>query len=553
MKTDLLLGSRAFQAVRAGMEDFAKAAERSLGPCGRTIIMEHVGKLVPNVVKDGITLARNLEYREPWKNVGLRILVRAAREIDQDFSDGICTLALVVTSMLREIARATATGIPINPILEGLQKGAEETAAALRAWMRPLEEGDLPRILPSAVAEEKDLVGLVCQAFAKVGTGGKVSAEIGNRFEDELALVAAARYDRGYLSTAFLTDRDARVVELENPLLLLTDLVLDEFEALVPALNIAVERKRPIVLIAAGFEESVRTALIMNQVRGRIRCTAGVAPAFGDTRSDFVGDLAALTGGRAFLEARGDALHSIQYSDFGECERLKMTEDSTDIVAGRGSEESKKRRAEQIRAQLAFESGRSKSFMTQMGLRETAEDRIGLLQGLRAEIGVGGADDVLRKYRLTFAKKAIGLSHCLLRGGAVPGGGAAFAAAALHLQELADRLSDPGFCAGLRALAAGLLAPRTAIFRNRGVRSPQEAALAFDRKNPWTAREVNGDRPIDLWQAGIADPHDLAARIVEVAASSARLLCRTGAVIVRQEEEIDFSDEEAAATREVMR
>ncbi|MGD9895687.1 MAG: TCP-1/cpn60 chaperonin family protein [Candidatus Methylacidiphilaceae bacterium] len=553
MKTHLLSGFKAFEAIRTGMEDFAKTAERSLGPCGRSTLIEHVGKLVPNVVKDGITLARSLEYREREKNVGLRILVRAARDLDEEFSDGVCTLVVVLASLLREIARATASGIPIDPILEGLRNGAEETSALLQTWMRPVEESDLPRLLPSAVAGESNLVGLVCKAFDKVGVDGNVSAEIGNRFEDEVEIIAAARYDRGFLSSAFLTDREALLVDLENPLLLLTDLVLDDFEALVPALNLAAERKRAIAIIAAGFAENVRTALIINHLRGRVRCTAGLAPAFGDTRSDFVGDLAAVTGGRAFLEARGDALRSIQFSDFGECERLKMTEDTTEIVGGRGSEETKKRRAEQIRAQLAFESSRSKSFMTHMGLRESAEDRIGLLQGLRAELRVGGVDDVARKYRLTFAKKAVGVSQSLLRGGAVPGAGAAFTAAALHLQELADRSSDLGFCSGLQAMAAGLLAPRVAIFRNRGVRAPQEAALALDRKNPWIARELKGDRPIDLWQAGIADPHGLAARIVEVAASNAKLLCRTGAVIVRRDEEIDFSDEEAAATREAMR
>lgn len=553
MKTDLLFGSRAFHTLRAGMEDFAKAAQRSLGPCGRTTLIEHVGKLVPNVVKDGITLARNLEYPEREKNVGLRILVRAARDIDQEFSDGVSTLVVVLAVLLREIARATATGIPIPPILDGLQKGAEETVKVLQSCLRPVEDRDLARLLPSVVAAEEGLVRLICRAFGEVGADGNVSAEIGNRMEDELELVAAARYDRGYLSTAFLTDRDAMVVDLQNPLLLLTDLVLDDFEALVPALNLAAERKRPIVVIAGGFEEGVRTPLILNHVRGRVRVAAGLAPAFGDTRSDFVGDLAALTGGRAFFEARGDALSTIHFSDFGECERLKMTADSTDIIGGRGSEETKKRRAEQIRAQLAFEASRTKSFMTQMGLRETAEDRIGLLQGLRAEIGVGGADDLIRKYRLTFAKKAIGLSQSFLRAGAIPGGGAAFAAAALRLQELADQSSNLGFSAGLQAMSAGLLAPRVAIFRNRGIRAPWEAALAIERKNPWRAREVNSDRPVDLWEAGIADPHDLAARIVEVAASNARLLCRTGALIVRQEEEIDFSDEEAAATREKMR
>ncbi|WP_282639105.1 TCP-1/cpn60 chaperonin family protein [Xanthobacter autotrophicus] len=534
------------------MGDLAKAAASSLGPCGRTVLIEHVGKLTPNVVKDGSAICRAIEYREPEKEVGRKLLALLGKEIERDFGDGVSGTLVATAAVLEAVVRALAAYVEPKSIVEGLRLGVEDARAALEDLRRPVTVDRIRRILPNAVFSEGAIAVLVSDAFREVGAEGDVRAEIADTIEDSLEIVQGARYEKGYLSSAFVTDKRSMRVEFDAPLVLLTDRVLDDFGAIAPALAVAAEKERPIVVVAGGFDENVRAGLIMNNARGRVRCAAVQAPAYGETLSDFVADLAVLTGARAFLEGRGDSLATLVAGDLGGCERIFIDERSTLIRGGQGSEEALRQRIHEVRAQLAFHEHKTKSFTSKMGLQETAGDRIRFLQGKYAEISIGGRNDLTIKYRLALANKAIGVTRVLLRGGAVPGGGTGLSVAARRLRDRARISVDPGVKSGLLALAEGLAKPQKVILRNAGGETAGGESLGRWSGLPWAGIDATTGNEVDLWAAGIADPFELAIKVVDCAASLAEMICRTGALLVKSPVDIGFSPEEAAATREVM-
>lgn len=552
MSSFVLFDSAAQRAILRGMSDLAKVAACSLGPCGRPALVEHVGKLTPNIVKDGAAICRAIEYREPEKDVGRKLLALLGKDIETEFGDGVSGALVVTATVLRAVVRALGAQLEPKSIVEGLRLGAKEARAEIEGQRRVVSVDRIGTILPNAVFTEEAIAALVSDAFREVGAEGDVRAEIGEAVEDSFEIVRGARYEKGFLSSAFVTDKATMRVEFDDPLILLTDCVLDDFEVIAPALAAAAASGRPIVVVAGGFDDGVRSGLVMNNIRGRVRCAAVQAPAYGETLSDFVGDLAILTRARAFLEGRCDSLSTLIAEDLGGCDRIIIDERSTLIVGGRGSDDARLQRMDEVRAQSAFHGAKTKSFTSKMGLQGTAEDRIKLLQGKYAEISVGGRTDVMMKYRLVFANKAIGVTRALLRSGAIPGGGAGLALAAQRLRERARAQIDLGLNSGLAALAEGLAAPQRAILRNARGEAAMRAALDRPSDGPWTGIDATTGEDVDLWAAGIADPYEVAIKVLESAASLAELICQTGALLVKTTEDIKFSPEEAAATREVM-
>lgn len=548
MHSDVIGKDQAYSALVAGMATLGRVARTMIGPCGRPALLEHVGKLTPVLAKDGRTIARALSDRHKMLNVGLKLLVQASRAVDDRLADGSSTAIIVTQTMAREVERALGAGLDATDIVQGLKEASVAVSEALIGLTLPANPDDLRNIALSASNYDASIGALVSEAFSRVGEGGNVRAEFGEGAEDSLEVIEGARFERGLLSQAFATNKDLGSLILDAPLFLLTDQIIESFEELLPAIEAAQSAGRPLVVIAEKLDGSVIAALVMNHVRGKLRCAAIDAPLLGDSRSDALEDLAIITGAKPYLQRWGSDLATIKLEHLGSCKQLRVEGGVTTIIEGAGSSEAKRARIEAVVGRRRDLKDETKSITGRVDLEEKLDERLAMLRECGAVVQIGGRSDFEIKYRLRAAEKAVGSTKSAQRSGIVPGGGYALLRATEAVRVEASASESLGVRAGKRAVVEALRAPAAAIQMNAGV---QERGRHNGSR--WSGFDSIARADCsDLRAAGIVDPTELCQLVVQTAVSLCASICRVEGMIIQSSPVMgDFSPEIAAATREV--
>ena len=512
----LAFGDTARRRLAAGARVLTDTVRVSLGPAGRTVLIESAGA-APRPTRDGARIAEEITLADRFADIGARLIRRAASRGAEQAGDGRTTAAVLAAAILGEGLKLAAAGIDPLALKAGLDRAAALALAALEAVARPVEPGPaLARIAAVAAGGDAGIGAIAARAVEAVGADGAVAVEPGQARETGCEIVRGVRFDQGYASPYFMTDPDTLLCEYDRPLILLHDGRLDRHEPLLRLLEAAVRARRPLAVIAETIEGEALRTLTANKIRGGLRLVAARAPHFGDRRRAALEDAATLTGARVVAEDKGLSLADAGPEVLGGARRIQVTRNETLIIEGDGDPALIADRRAGIRA--AANSARTDAD------RALLEDRLARLSGGVAVVRVGGASEAEIALGSERARDAARAARAALAGGVVPGGGAALlhAARALPADDPAARILALALAAPLRQIADNAGAPGKAIAA--GIARGGDADLGFDAR----------DRVVkNMVEAGIVDPLDVVRAALRNAVSVAGMMLSAEVVIAR--------------------
>ncbi|MEW6039435.1 MAG: molecular chaperone GroEL [Pseudomonadota bacterium] len=555
MAKEVVYKGNARQRMMQGIEILARAAMPTLGATGPSVMIQHRADGLPPVsTRDGVTVANSIVLKDRVANLGARLLRDVAGAMSREAGDGTTTAIVLARHIAREMFKSLAAGA--DPI--ALKRGIDRAVACVtediraRAW-RGEQESLILGVAAAATKNEPGVGRLLLEALGAVGVHGAVSVELGQRREDVLDVVDGYRWEKGYLSPYFVTDRGRQLAELEDVYLLMTDMEVSDFIDLVPLLEEVTEARGSLLIAADRVHEKALAGILLNHVRGVFKAVAVTAPGFGDKRPSRLLDLAALTGGRAILEAKGDRLDRVTLADLGRVRRAVVSADETALLGTPGTEASRARleglrlEAEQYRA-LKPGQGSATGRLHEI---EEVEARIIGLSGKSAVYRVGGVTDVEMKERLVRIENAYRSVVSALEEGVLPGGGVGFLGSLPALAELGARDADEA--RGIGIVRSALAEPLRVIGENSGLSGEAVVAKVMDHPNPGWGYDQESGSFGDLHAKGIWDAAKVLRLALEKAASVAGTFLTTEAVVAEVPDAdafAGFSPEWAAATRE---
>jgi len=526
----LVFEDEARQSLAEGVGKLARAVVSTLGPRGRTAVLDK-GWGSPKITKDGVTVAEDIDLEEPNENLGAKLVKEAASKTNDVAGDGTTTATVLAQAIYREALRMIAGGADPMSLSRGINKAVEAVVEAVGKMAKPINEKDKKEIAQVAtIAGNNDptIGAILADAFLKVGKDGVITVEEGRQFETTVDVVEGMQFDRGYLSPHFVTDPESQTVELENCLVLVHEEKISNAKNLVPLLEAISKAGKPLLVIAEDVEGEALATLVVNKLRGILRCCAVKAPAYGDRRKAMLGDIATLTGAQAIFKDLGVSLDSVKIADLGKAKKVIVTGDDTTIIQGAGKKDAIEGRAEQIRKEIAT--------TTSDYDREKLEERLAKLAGGVAQINVGAATETEMKERKALIEDARAATQAALHEGIVPGGGVAL----LRTAKAVDKLKlDGDEALGAKIVGSVLDAPLRAIAQNSG----QDGAVVVNRVKRMKSQNEGYDADrncyCDLVDAGIVDPAKVVRTALQNAASVACLLLTTSCLVTEIPKEED--------------
>jgi chaperonin GroEL len=517
----VLFRSEARERILRGVAALADAVRVTLGPKSKCVLLEkRFG--TPVVCNDGVTIAKEMELKDPVENLGAQMIRQAAERTGDAVGDGTSTSTILAHAIFADGVRNVVAGASAVDLKKGLDRGARAAVEALKLLSRPVKSRlEKAQIATISAHNDQSIGDLVADAMEKVGNEGVITVEESKTTETQLEVVEGLQFDRGYLSPYFITDAEKMEAVLEDTLVLLTDRKIGVMKDLVPILEQAARAGRSILVVAEDVEGEALATLVVNKIRGSLKCVAVKAPGFGDRRKEMLEDMGVLTGSRVLTEEIGIKLEALSIEDLGRATRVVVDKDNTTIIGGAGEKARIEGRKQQIRAQI----DRNTSDYD----REKLQERLAKLSGGVAVIRVGAPSESEMKSRREALDDAINATKAAVAEGIVPGGGLAL----LRVVEAVER--EESKCegderTGLQILRRALEAPTRQIAENSsvdgGVVVNQMRAgkgnLGFD-----AARKEY----VDLVEAGIIDPTKVVRVALENAVSVASLLLLTEATL----------------------
>ncbi len=515
----ILYDRDAQERILRGVHTLANAVKVTLGPKGRNVVIEKSWG-APKVTKDGVSVAKEIELADKFENMGAQMVREVASKTGDVAGDGTTTATVLAQAIYREGARIVAAGHDRMELKRGVDKAVEAVVAELGKLSKSIERPDEIRQVGTLSANGDDTVGrLLAEAFEKVGKDGVITVEENKGMETTLEVVEGMQFDRGYLSPYFVTDAERMEAVLEDAYILFHEKKISSMRDLVPLLEAIAKSGKPLLIVAEDVEGEALATLVVNRLRGTLRCAAVKAPGFGDRRKEMLVDMATLTGGQVVSEELGMELEKVGLEQLGRASKVHITKDDTTIVGGAGDEAKVQGRIQTIRRQIEE--------TTSDYDREKLEERLAKLAGGVAVIKVGAATEVEMKERKDRVDDALHATRAAVEEGIVPGGGVAF----IRAQHVLDALEvSEAQRVGVRIVRRALEEPLRIIAQNAGhegsvvvdnVRSAS-GAFGFD-----AATEEYGD----LVQLGVIDPTKVVRSALMNAASVAGLLLTTDAVV----------------------
>ncbi|MCK0745682.1 chaperonin GroEL [Chromohalobacter nigrandesensis] len=509
-----------------GINTLADAVKVTLGPKGRNVVLEKsFGS--PTVTKDGVSVAKEIELKDKFENMGAQMVKEVASKTSDVAGDGTTTATVLAQSIVTEGMKGVTAGM--NPM--DLKRGIDQ---AVDAAVKEIHKLSVPCTDAKAIAQvgtisangDKRIGEIIADAMQKVGKEGVITVDEGRGFEDELEVVEGMQFDRGYLSPYFVTNQDTMMVELEDPYLLLVDKKISNIRELLPVLEAVAKSGKPLGIIAEDIEGEALATLVVNTMRGIVKVAATKAPGFGDRRKAMLQDIAILTGGTVISEEVGLTLEQANLDHLGSAKRVTMSKENTTIIDGSGAESDIEARVSQIRAQIEDTSSDYD--------REKLQERVAKLAGGVAVIRVGAATEFEMKEKKARVEDALHSTRAAVEEGVVPGGGTALVRILGNLANLKGENEDQthGIAIALRAMES----PLRQIVTNAG----QEASIVVNQIKAGEGNygyNAQTDEYGDLFEMGVLDPAKVTRSAVQSAGSVAGLMITTEAMIADDPDE----------------
>ncbi len=511
--------TEAREAIRRGVNQLARAVAVTLGPKGRNVILEKSFG-APTVTKDGVTVAKEIELKDSYENMGAQMVKEVASKTSEVAGDGTTTATVLAEAIFEEGLKNVAAGA--NPM--ALKRGVER---AVRAVVKDLTKrstavtgrAEIAQVAAIAANNDPEIGKMIADAMEKVGKDGVITVEEGKSLETTVDWVEGMQFDRGYLSPHFATDRESMTCVLEEPYVLIHEKKISAVKDLIPLLEKAVQSGKPLLVVAEDIEGEALATLVVNRLRGVLACCAVKAPGFGDRRKAMLEDVAILTGGTAIFEALGIDLENVQLTDLGRAKRVVIDKDNTTIIEGAGETDAIRGRIEQIKNEIED--------TTSDYDREKLEERLAKLAGGVAQINVGASTEVEMKEKKARVEDALHATRAAVEEGILVGGGVAL----LRALPALSRVKAAGDEAvGVDIVRRALVAPLRFIAENSGAEGSVVLQRVLAEKGNFGFDANTGDY-CDLVKAGIIDPTKVVRSALQNAASIAGLLLTTEALI----------------------
>ena len=517
---DVFFGDKARAGMLEGVNILADAVKATLGPKGRNVILEKSFG-APTVTKDGVSVAKEIELKDKFENMGAQMVKEVASQASDAAGDGTTTATVLAQSIVNEGLKAVAAGMNPMDLKRGIDKAVMAAVEAVSGMSTPCEDSKAIAQVGTISANSDASVGeIIAEAMDKVGKEGVITVEEGSGLENELDVVEGMQFDRGYLSPYFINNQDNMSAEVEDPFILLVDKKISNIRELLPVLEQVAKASRPLVIVAEDVEGEALATLVVNNMRGIVKVAACKAPGFGDRRKAMLQDIAILTGGTVISEEVGLDLESAALEHLGNAKRITMDKDNTTIVDGSGDAEAIKGRVSEIRVQIENTSSDYD--------REKLQERVAKLAGGVAVIKVGAATEIEMKEKKARVEDALHATRAAVEEGVVAGGGVALVRAISQITGLEGDNEDQniGIAAALRAMEG----PLRQIVDNAG----DEASVVLDKvrqgEGNFGYNAASGEYG-DMIKMGILDPAKVTRTALQAAGSVAGLMITTEVMI----------------------
>ncbi|MTJ47062.1 chaperonin GroEL [Dolichospermum sp. UHCC 0259] len=529
MAKRIIYNENARRALERGIDILAEAVAVTLGPKGRNVVLEKKFG-APQIVNDGVTIAKEIELEDHIENTGVALIRQAASKTNDAAGDGTTTATVLAHAIVKEGLRNVAAGANAILLKRGIDKASAFLVEKIAEHARPVEDSKaIAQVAAISAGNDEEVGSMIAQAMDKVGKEGVISLEEGKSMTTELEITEGMRFDKGYISPYFATDAERMETVFDEPFILLTDKKIALVQDLVPVLEQVARSGRPLVIIAEDIEKEALATLVVNRLRGVLNVAAVKAPGFGDRRKAMLEDIAVLTGGQLVTEDAGLKLDTTKLESLGKARRITITKDSTTIVA-EGNEASVKARCEQIRRQMEeTESSYDK---------EKLQERLAKLSGGVAVVKVGAATETEMKDKKLRLEDAINATKAAVEEGIVPGGGTTLAHLAPQLEVWANNNLKDEELTGALIVARALPAPLKRIAENAG----QNGAVIAERvkeKDFNIGFNASTNEFVDMLEAGIVDPAKVTRSALQNAASIAGMVLTTECIVVDKPEPKD--------------
>jgi chaperonin GroEL len=524
MAKQIVYGEQSRQAILRGVNSLADAVKVTLGPKGRNVVLDKkFGS--PSITKDGVTVAKEIELKDPLENMGAQMVREVASKTSDIAGDGTTTATVLAQAIYREGAKNVVAGANPMDLKRGIEKAVDVVIEELKKQSKPVKGNMIAQVGQISANNDKTIGTIIAEAMEKVGKDGVITVEEAKTLETSLDVVEGMQFDRGYLSPYFVTDPERMEVVLENPLILIHEKKISSMKDLLPVLEQVARMGRPLLIIAEDVEGEALATLVVNKLRGTLQGAAVKAPGFGDRRKAMLEDIAILTGGRAVTEDLGIKLENIKVDDMGQAKKVTIDKDNTTIVEGAGAQSAIEGRVKQIRTQIEE--------TTSDYDREKLQERLAKLVGGVAVIKVGAATETEMKEKKARVEDAMHATKAAVEEGIVPGGGVAL----IRTLPALDKLklgSDQQI--GVNIVARAIEEPLRWIASNAGV----EGSIVVQRVKDMEAESgfnAESEKYENLVEAGVIDPTKVVRTAMVNAASISSLLLTTEALVADIPEE----------------
>ena len=522
----IIFSEDARQALQRGMDKVSNIVRVTLGPKGRTVILDKDSS--PLVSNDGVTIAKEIELKDKFENMGAKLIKEVASQTQDKAGDGTTTAIILAQAMIQEgLKNITAGANPIE-MKSGIELATSNVVEYLKNHSSEVKDKKKIAQVATVAANNDEKIGsLIAEAMEKVGNRGVITVEESKSIDTYLELVEGMQFDKGYLSPYMATNSEKMETSFEDPLILITDRSISNIKDIVPILENAAHEGRPLLIIAEDVEGEALTMLVLNILRGAIKVCAVKSPGFGDEKKDILEDIAILTGWSVISKDKEDKLEDVQSSDFGSAKKVKITKETTVIIEGRGEKSALEKRISQIENQISQEDSDYR--------KEDLRKRLGKLGGGVAVINVGAATETELKEKRLRIDDALHATKAAVEEGVVVGGGVTL----LHATEeinFSKLLEDQSIC--MRIVKKALEAPIRQLIYNAG-RDSSEILASLKGKEPQLGYNAKTDKIEDLLAAGIIDPTKVVRNALQSASSITAMIITTEGLVADFDEDKD--------------